>query len=85
MEMDVHDLNNLIKGLKFEGIRITSARAFPISTFNDKTNEWDKWTFTYDIDVECAESKDYLYHVISIIERYTTYQFIISSINGYGD
>jgi len=81
----VNDLNKLIKGLKYSGTTITSLRALPVSEYNNETGKFEERKYTYDIDI-MSDNPNMVSKVISDLERYTTYEFIISSVNniGYG-
>lgn len=83
--MDIHELNKLIEGLRYTGTIISSARIFPISEFDPDTNEFKEYTKTYDVDFQTEGDSKLIDKVISDLEKFTNYNFIVSSINGNGN
>ena len=80
---EVQYLNKLIEGLKYTGTTISSLRVFPISEYNSETGEFEEWRHTYDLDI-MTEEPMVVEKIISDLERYTTHNFIISSVNNKG-
>lgn len=76
---EIEFLNKLIEGLKYTGTTITSIRVFPRSEYNNETGEFEKISSTYDVDI-LTEDYSVAHKVISDLERYTKYDFIISSV-----
>ena len=80
---EVQYLNKLIEGLKYTGTTISSLRVLPISEYNSETGEFEEWRYTYDLDI-MTEEPMVVEKIISDLERYTTHNFIISSVNNKG-
>lgn len=80
---EVQYLNKLIEGLKYTGTTISSLRVFPISEYNSETGEFEEFRYTYDVDI-ITEEPMVVEKIILDLERYTTHNFIISSVNNKG-
>jgi len=87
LTLDVPKINTLIEGLGHKGTYINSAVLHPVHEYNIETGEFELHHMTYDIDVVSDEQTKKVNEIFNDLNKLTSLEFIISSVNGngYGD